>query len=681
MQMNQCRRSKSAVPWSKKQDKIKPKYPMQRTIFQAVTKLLILLTNNECVSANAVLLKQINHRFRSFVWTIALCNRIPIPIPMPGCLPASGKYSEKICHFKELKPCGGNYFPLSPISFLERAGTVYRERMSIVYGSVLFTWAETLERCRRLASALGSLHIKPGDVVSVVAPNVPATYEMHFGVPMAGAVLNTLNIRHDPHTMSVILRHSGAKVVFVDYEFLEVVQAALGILSHETKEIPLLILIDEMETGVPFKGTHSDLKYEGLLKSGDPNFETCWPDDEWNAITLNYTSGTTSSPKGVVYNHRGAYLNTLSVILMWEMKIRPVYLWTAPMFHCNGWCFPWGIAAQGGTNICLRSVNAKDIFDAIAEHQVTHLCAAPTVLSIIANAPPDVKRPLPQAVQVLTGGSPPPPPLLSTMEELGFNITHIYGLTETYGPIFSCAWKPEWDSLPSEKRAKLKSRQGVPHLGVSEVDVKIPCTMESVPHDSTTVGEVMVKGNIAMSGYLKAAEATAEAFEGGWFHTGDLGVVHPDGYVELKDRSKDIIISGGENVSSIEVETVLYSHPKVLEAAVVGRPDDYWGETPCAFVKLKDSNEESNQVSPESIIDFCRAHLPHYMAPRTVIFGDLPKTSTGKFQKFLLREKAKALGTIFPRNYIKQYSCAMKSRLKNARQAKDIDRATIAFFD
>lgn len=472
---------------------------------------------------------------------------------------------------------------------------------------------------------------------------------------MARAVLNTLNIRYDADTMCAILKHSGAKVVFVDSQFIEIVKEALSLLSQVTKEIPLLIVIRELGSETSSNGTdYPYLEYERLLQSGDPSFKICWPEDEWDAITLNYTSGTTSSPKGVVYNHRGAYLNTLSNILMWEMKSKPVFLWINPLFHCNGWCFSWGLAAQGGTGICLRNLIAKDIYDAICEHKVTHLCAAPTVLNIISNALPHERRPLPHRVEVMTGGSPPPPLMLTTMEKLGFNITHIYGLTETYGPISSCLWNPEWDLIPSENRAKLKSRQGVPHLGVAKLDVKISSTMQSVPHDGTTIGEIMIKGNVVMSGYLKNPDATEKAFEKGWFHTGDLGVVHPDGYIELKDRSKDVIISGGENVSSIEVETVLYSHPSVLEAAVVGRPDDYWGETPCAFVMLKDSAAAPDQVSPEDIINFCRNHLPHYMSPRTVIFGPLPKTSTGKIQKHLLRDRAKNLGTIFPRSYRKQ---------------------------
>lgn len=562
--------------------------------------------------------------------------------------------NSKKCPFKELKPCEANRQALSPINFLERTGTLYGERTSMIYGSVRFTWAQTIERCRRLASVIQSLNIKTGDVVAVVAPNIPATLEMHFGVPMAGAVLSTLNIRHDAHTMSIILRHSEAKVVFVDYHFLEVTKTAIRILSEVTKDLPLMILIHDLDksTSSSLNDDHKDfLDYEELLISGDPNFETQWPEDEWEAISLNYTSGTTSSPKGVVYSHRGAYINTINTLLAWEMKSMPVYLWIVPMFHCNGWGFPWGMAAQGGTSICYRSVTAKDIFDAIAEHKVTHFCAVPTVLSMIANAAPHEIRPLPHTVHVLTGGSPSPPPLLSRIQELGFHLTQIYGLTESYGIMSSCVWRDEWSMLPSEDQAKLKNRQGVPNLLVSKLDVKNPTTMESVPHDGATIGEVMIKGNTIMKGYLKAEEATAKAFEGGWFHTGDLGVIHPDGYLDLKDRSKDIIISGGENISSIEIETVVYSHPNVLEAAVVGRPDDYWGETPCAFVKLKD---EEQVITPESIISFCRLRLPHYMAPKTVIFGEIPKTPTGKIQKYLLREKAKALGTIFPKNYKKE---------------------------
>lgn len=550
---------------------------------------------------------------------------------------------------EKLNRCPANYVPLSPITFLERAGSVYSEQISIIYGSVRFTWAETLDRCLRLASALSSINISTGDVVAAVAPNIPAMYELQFGAPMAGAVLCCMNVRHDARTMSVILRHSEAKVVFVDYQFLETVRAAFNILSETKAKMPFLVVIPELIGRETAKGYPSEMEYERFLSNADKDFKIRWPEDEWQAIALNYTSGTTANPKGVVYSHRGAYLNALASILMCGMISMPVYLWTVPLFHCNGWCFAWAMAAQGGTNVCVRNVTAEAIFDTIAMHKVTHLSGAPTVLNIIANAQPHERKPLHKIVEVVTGGAPPPSQILSTMDKLGFNVTHSYGLTETYGPASVCVWKPKWDSLSKEEQARLKARQGVPHLGLDGIDVKNPKTMESVQRDGKILGEVMMRGNTVMNGYFKDTEATTAAFDGGWFHTGDLGVMHPDGYIELKDRSKDIIISGGENVSTIEVESILYSHPEILEAAVVGRPDNYWGETACAFVKLK----ETKQATPESIIAFCRERLPHYMAPRTVIFGELPKTSTGKVQKNVLREKAKALGSTSSRHQSK----------------------------
>jgi acyl-CoA synthetase (AMP-forming)/AMP-acid ligase II len=550
---------------------------------------------------------------------------------------------------EKLNRCPANYVPLSPITFLERAGSVYSEQISIIYGSVRFTWAETLDRCLRLASALSSINISTGDVVAAVAPNIPAMYELQFGAPMAGAVLCCMNVRHDARTMSVILRHSEAKVVFVDYQFLETVRAAFNILSQTKAKMPFLVVIPELIGRETAKGYPSEMEYERFLSNADKDFKIRWPEDEWQAIALNYTSGTTANPKGVVYSHRGAYLNALASILMCGMMSMPVYLWTVPLFHCNGWCFAWAMAAQGGTNVCLRNVTAEAIFDTIAMHKVTHLSGAPTVLNIIANAQPHERKPLHKIVEVVTGGAPPPSQILSTMDKLGFNVTHSYGLTETYGPASVCVWKPKWDSLSKEEQARLKARQGVPHLGLDGIDVKNPKTMESVQRDGKILGEVMIRGNTVMNGYFKDTEATTAAFDGGWFHTGDLGVMHPDGYIELKDRSKDIIISGGENVSTIEVESILYSHPEILEAAVVGRPDNYWGETACAFVKLK----ETKQATPESIIAFCRERLPHYMAPRTVIFGELPKTSTGKVQKNVLREKANALGSTSSRHQSK----------------------------
>lgn len=523
---------------------------------------------------------------------------------------------------------------------------VYRDRISVVYGDLKFTWAETRDRCARLASALHSLGISRHDVVAVLAPNIPAIYELHFGVPMAGAVLCTLNIRHDSAMVSSLLKHSGAKVIFVDYQLLHIAKGALGILLKTSSQMPKLVVIpDQASSSSSVSDMYfnkDNLEYESFLASGRPDFEVIRPHDEWDPISLNYTSGTTSSPKGVVYSHRGAYLNSLAAALLNEMRSMPVYLWTVPMFHCNGWCLTWAVAAQGGTNICLRNVTAKGIFECIAKHHVSHMGGAPTVLNMIINAPPGDRRLLPGKVVVMTGGAPPPPHVLFKMEELGFNVTHSYGLTETYGPGTVCTWKPEWNSLPRDAQAKIKARQGLHHLGMEEVDIKDPETMQSVPPDTKTRGEVMFRGNTVMNGYLKDSKATTDAFKGGWFRSGDVGVKHPDGYIELKDRSKDIIISGGENISSIEVESVIYSHPAVLEAAVVGRPDDYWGETPCAFVKLKDGCD----ASAEEIIKYCRDHLPHYMAPRTVVFEELPKTSTGKIQKFVLRQKAKDMGSL-----------------------------------
>ncbi|XP_021732204.1 probable acyl-activating enzyme 1, peroxisomal [Chenopodium quinoa] len=542
--------------------------------------------------------------------------------------------------------CSANYVPLSPISFLERAAIVYRDEFSVIYGNVKFTWRETLIRCTKLASALTQLGISYGDVVAALIPNIPAMYELHFAVPMAGAILCAFNTRHDSGMLSVLLKHSKAKVIFVDSQFFNVVQGALDILSNSSSRLPqIVIVIDEQLMPVGnVMSPSGTLEYENILATGKTEFEIRRPKDECDPIALNYTSGTTSSPKGVVYSHRGAYLNSIATVLINEMLTRPVYLWTVPMFHCNGWCFTWGVAAQGGTNVCLRNVIAKDIFSSIAKHKVTHMSGAPTVLNMIINSPDDDKKPLPNKVVMVTGGAPPPPQVIFKMEELGFTVIHGYGLTETYGPATVCVWKPEWDCLPPNDRAKLKARQGVLTTGLEEVDVKDPVTMKSVPADAKTLGEVMIRGNTVMNGYLRDQKASQEALKDGWFHSGDLGVKYPDGYIELKDRSKDIIISGGENISTIEVESVLFSHPAVLEAAVVGRPDDHWGETPCAFVKLKDG---CGNVTAADIIKFCRDHLPHYMAPRSVVFEDLPKTSTGKTQKFVLRDKANSMGSLF----------------------------------
>ncbi|XP_022937090.1 probable acyl-activating enzyme 1, peroxisomal [Cucurbita moschata] len=542
--------------------------------------------------------------------------------------------------------CSANYLPLTPITFLERSAAVYGDRISLVYGRVQYTWRETLLRCTRLASALVRMGIARGDVVAALAPNIPAMYELHFAVPMAGAVLCSLNVRHDAAMVSTLLSHSEAKIIVVDYQFEHIVMGAIKAMSERREKIPLVVIINEYDqppSHIDREGSASGyLEFESLLESGKLDFKIRRPKDELDPIALNYTSGTTSRPKGVIYSHRGAYLNALSAVLLNDMCSLPVYLWVVPMFHCNGWSLTWGVAAQSGTNICQRNASAKEIFDNISLHKVTHMGGAPTVLNMIINAPTSEQKPLPGKVTMMTGGAPPPSHVLFKMRAMGFLIVHAYGLTETYGPATVCSWKPEWDSLPQDKQAKLSSRQGLQHVGLEEVDIKDPVTMESAPADGKTIGEVMVRGNTVMSGYLKDLKATREAFNGGWFRSGDLGVRHPDGYIELKDRSKDIIISGGENISSIEVESVLFSHPSVLEAAVVGRPDDHWGETPCAFVKLKDGCS----ASEEDIIKFCREHLPHYMAPRSVVFKDLPKTSTGKTQKFILKEEAKAMGSL-----------------------------------
>ncbi|KAF9624099.1 hypothetical protein IFM89_007797 [Coptis chinensis] len=489
-----------------------------------------------------------------------------------------------------LPKCAANYSPLTPITFLRRAAAVYSSRTSLIYGGTRFTWKQTYERCCRLASSLQKLNIVKNDVVSVLAPNIPALYEMHFAVPMAGAVLNSVNTRLDATNIATILKHSEAKVFFVDYQYVPVAREALRSLivnSHIADEplLPLVIVIDDIDspTGIRL----GELEYEQLVYNGNPGFSPRELDDEWDPIALNYTSGTTSDPKGVVYSHRGAYLSTLSLILQWEMGSEPVYLWSLPMFHCNGWTFTWGVAARGGTNVCIRNTCAADMYRAIAEHKVTHMCCAPIVFNIILEAKPHERRKLTTKVQILTGGAPPPAPLLEKIERLGFHVTHAYGLTEATGPALVCEWQAKWDKLPRHDQAKLKARQGLSVLTLADVDIKDLKTMASVPHDGKSVGEIVLRGSSIMKGYFKDKEANQKAFVGEWFATGDMGVIYPDGYLEIKDRSKDVIISGGENISSVEVETVLYKHPKVLEAAVVAMPHEFYGETPCAFVTLK----------------------------------------------------------------------------------------------
>jgi fatty-acyl-CoA synthase len=525
-----------------------------------------------------------------------------------------------------------NYVPLTPIGFLVRSAAVYPNRPAVVHGHRRYSWREALERCRRLASALAARGVGRGDTVALMAPNIPEAFEAHYGVPMAGAVLNALNIRLDPATIALILRHGEAKVLITDTEFAPVVADALAQLEQRP------IVIDVADALGPGGERLGEMDYEEFLAAGDPAFQEITPADEWDAIALNYTSGTTGNPKGVVYHHRGAYLTALGNVFVWGMRQHPVYLWTLPMFHCNGWCFPWTITAMAGTHVCLRRVEAAEIYEAIARERVTHLCGAPVVMNLLLNAGAGLKRLLDRRIKMMTAGAPPPAAVIEGMEALGFHITHVYGLTEVYGPAVVCAWHDEWDELPAAERARLKARQGVTYPVLEELTVADPVTLAPVAPDGATMGEVLMRGNIVMKGYLKNPRATEEAFAGGWFHSGDLGVMHPDGYIELKDRSKDIIISGGENISTIEVEDVLYRHPAVLEAAVVARPDPMWGETPCAFVTLK----PEAAATAEQIIAFCREHLARFKAPRTVLFGPLPKTSTGKIQKFVLRERAKA---------------------------------------
>ena len=537
----------------------------------------------------------------------------------------------------DLDRCDANYVSLSPLSFLGRVARVYPDHPSVIHGGTRWTWRETAERCNRLASALTKRNIGPGDTVSVMAPNIPALYESHFGVPMTGAVLNALNIRLDAKTLAFILEHGEAKVLITDTEFSPVIKDALRICNQD------LLVIDIDDPEGPGGDRLGELTYEELLTEGESNYTWSAPDSEWNAISLNYTSGTTGNPKGVVYHHRGAYLNASSNIIGWNLGHHPTYLWTLPMFHCNGWCFPWSLAAVGGTSVCLRNVSASAIFDAIADHSVTHFCGAPVVLNLIINAAESETRNFDHTVEVMTAAAPPPAAVLAAMEAAGFSMTHVYGLTETYGPAVICAWHPEWNDLPLAEQAEIKSRQGVQYHMLEDLKVLDPETMNSVQPDALQLGEVMFRGNIVMKGYLKNPKATAEAFAGGWFHSGDLGVLYPDGYIQLKDRSKDIIISGGENISSIEIEDTLYRHPDVLEAAVVARPDNKWGETPCAFVTLKDT---AVGVTGQDIINFCREQMAHFKIPKTVIFLELPKTSTGKVQKFRLREKTEAMGSL-----------------------------------
>jgi fatty-acyl-CoA synthase len=525
-----------------------------------------------------------------------------------------------------------NFQPLTPLTFLERAAAVYPDHTAVIHGKLRRSYADLYARTRRLASALARRGIGRGDTVSVLAANTPAMLEAHYGVPMCGGVLNTLNTRLDAPIIAFSLDHADAKVVIVDREFSRTMKEALARATVK----PLVIDYDDPE----FSGAGERIgaiEYEDFLNEGDPGYAWAMPGDEWDAISLNYTSGTTGDPKGVVYHHRGAFLLAAGNVVTCGMAKHPVYLWTLPMFHCNGWCFTWSISVLAGTHVCLRQVRAAAMYDAIATHKVTHLCGAPIVMATLLGAPADEKKPLPHTVEFFTAAAPPPEAVLAAMKEAGFNVTHLYGLTETYGPAVANDWHAAWNALGSSEQAALKARQGVRYPMLEGLDVIDADTMAPVPRDGATIGEVMFRGNVVMKGYLKNKQASEKAFAGGWFHSGDLGVMHPDGYIQIKDRSKDIIISGGENISSIEVEDALYKHPAVQAAAVVAKPDTKWGETPCAFVELKPGRE----ASAEELVAWCRQNLASFKCPRHVVFTELPKTSTGKIQKFKLRELAK----------------------------------------
>ena len=547
----------------------------------------------------------------------------------------------------DLDKCAANYLALTPLGFLERSADVYPNRVAVIHGDIRYTWKETYGRCRQLAHALAKRRIGVGDTVSIMAPNVPAHLEIYFGAPMIGAVANGLNTRLDSATVAFMLAHSETKLLIVDRQYSHIIGPALALMDAAKR--PVVIDIDDPTfppSIPPARGGDvrgggellGEINYEQLLQEGSADFEWSWPSDEWNAISLNYTSGTTGDPKGVVYHHRGAYLNAIGNVLAFNsMPAHPVYLWTLPMFHASGWCFPWTITALAGTHICLRKVEAAAIFEMIEKHKVTHFTAAPGVLNMLVHAPEHVKRRFDRTIEVMTAGSAPSDVLLEAMARMGFNVTHVYGGTEVFGPNMSCAWEPEWNERSPDEQAKLKARQGVRYQSLEMMQVAECETIEELPRDGTSIGEVLMRGNVVMKGYLKNPKTTQATFRGGWYHTGDLAVRHPDGYIEVKDRLKDIIISGAENISTIEIESVLYHHPAVLEAAVAAKPDEHWGEVPCAFIELK----PGAVVTEAEIISYCREHMAHFKCPKYVVFGPLDKTPTGKIQKFLLREKAK----------------------------------------
>ncbi|WON79375.1 acyl-CoA synthetase [Acinetobacter sp. UGAL515B_02] len=535
--------------------------------------------------------------------------------------------------YDEFPRTPANFVALSPLRFLERAAYIYAEQAAIVHGSRVITWKETYQRCRQFAAQLKQLGIQKNDTVSVLLPNVPAMIEAHFAVPMSGAVLNTINTRLDAKTVAFMLEHAESKVLLVDQEFAGLAKAALSLVKQDI----FVIDVDDAEYENCFSPPIGEIEYEDWLCEGDPEFEWTLPDDEWDAISLNYTSGTTGNPKGVVYHHRGAYLNAASNMMACGMTPRAKYLWTLPLFHCNGWCFAWTIAANGGTNYCLRKVDPALVFQLIEKHQIEYFCGAPIVLSMLINAPKNQQIAFEHRVEVLVAGAAPPAAIIEGMRKLGVNVTHVYGLTETYGPSGLCAAQAGWNGLSLEEQAKLHARQGVPYPLQDSMRVLDPETLKPVPADGETLGEIMFRGNIVMKGYLKNPEATQAAFAGGWFHSGDLAVCQPDGYAKITDRAKDVIISGGENISSLEIEEVLYRHPAVLTAAVVAKPDPQWQEVPCAFIELKQHAE----ATPEEIMEHCKKELARFKVPKDVVIAEIPKTSTGKLQKFILREWAK----------------------------------------